>query len=133
MALEAKSAAAVAAREAASLMASLRKLKGLKTDSRRRPCARRKGARHCQDEPSQDAGRGAATLPAMRRASPVRSNPDQRRQFRELVISPSGAPGVRRQLLVRPLGCRSIGGMQWLIIWIWEAPETSSPSGPRCT
>ena len=33
MALEAKSAAAVAAREAAPLMASLRKLKGLKTDA----------------------------------------------------------------------------------------------------
>ena len=58
MALEAKSAAAVAAREAVPLMASLRKLKGLRLTPTP-PLLRREGAHRCQDEPIQDAGRGA--------------------------------------------------------------------------
>ena len=56
---EAKKAAATAARETASLTASLRKLELLKSPRRRRARVRRQGARRRKDGPSQGAGRGA--------------------------------------------------------------------------
>ncbi len=56
---EAKKAAATAARETASLTASLRKLELLKSERRRRTRVRRQGARRRKDGRSQGAGRGA--------------------------------------------------------------------------